>query len=443
MVLRCFANKANKANNVKNIMGITCKQKNLFLAKMDKLFDFLVCQCKFVTCDDVKCSEDICDSVHISCDCLRKFKIPEMELEFVRDQRQKSGLQGHILMMSVDKEEVERLNKQERRKPKTKQMNTEDSEDREPMTLNEENYDDYENPNLDPDFSVNEPRNREKDNLHHNQNRINLDDFVAEVMRYGISDRAAAALHNSTLRTHNIIKDGNDKFAVDKNKIRRSRESYAAKQKANQVKVVEDSGGLQCLGADGKRNQKTRKRVVQIINGEEVEKTVVGPQEHIVYTIEPEGEYLCHSEIPHGKGDGRGLADDFLDVIAEHKCNNSLVAVVADGTATNTGWKNGFMAHLERDLQRNLLWLICMAHGNELPLRHLFDHLDGGYGTSGLPASRGHLERHVQEIFTLKMLCNLKLFLHQCQPWGIRYGRTCQETSRSCTDILRPLRQVL
>jgi hypothetical protein len=148
------------------------------------------------------------------------------------------------------------INKQERRKPKTKQMNTEDSEDREPMTLNEENYDDYENPNLDPDFSVNEPRNREKDNLHHNQNRINLDDFVAEVMRYGISDRAAAALHNSTLRTHNIIKDGNDKFAVDKNKIRRSRESYAAKQKANQVKVVEDSGGLQCLGKETRRLEK-------------------------------------------------------------------------------------------------------------------------------------------------------------------------------------------
>jgi hypothetical protein len=93
-----------------------------------------------------------------------------------------------------------------------------------------------------------------------------------------------------------------------------------------------------------KRNQKTRKRDVQIINGE-VEKTVVGHQEHIVYTIEPEGEYVCHSKIPHG---GRGLADDFLDVIAEHKSNNSLVAVVDYGTATNTVWKNGFMAHLEK-----------------------------------------------------------------------------------------------
>ena len=59
------------------------------------------------------------------------------------------------------------------------------------------------------------------------------------------------------------------------------------------------------------------------------------------------------------------------------------MAVVADGTNTNTGWRSGFIALVERDLKRNLLWLICQAHGNELPLRHLFAKSDGGHGTSG------------------------------------------------------------
>ena len=373
-----------KSNCIKNNKGITTKQKKLFSAKIDKLFDLLICQCKFINCNDIHCSDDECEKVHIDCNCERKFKIPEMELQFVRDQREKTGLHGQMMMMDIDKEEVERLNKQEKRKPKSKK--TSEPEVIEPQMETGGDPEDCDNPDVDPDFTA---KITEKGN--HNQNRVNLDDFVAEVMRYGISDRAAAALHNSTLRVHGIIIDGEDKLAVDKSKIRRSREAYSAKQKANQAREVTNIGSLQCLGSDGKRNKKTRRKVIQIINGKEVIKNVVGSEEHIVYTMEPNGSYLCHSEIPSGKGDGRGLADDFVDVLAEYKCRDSLVAVVADGTATNTGWKNGCLAHLERDLQKNLLWLICMAHGNELPFRHLFDHFDGGFGTSGPNSFHGPL----------------------------------------------------
>ena len=74
---------------------------------------------------------------------------------------------------------------------------------------------------------------------------------------------------------------------------------------------------------------------------------------------------------------------------SEHDAKESLLAVVADGTATNTGWKDGMIAHFERDLGRPLLWLICQLHGNELPLRHLFDQCDGGFGTSGPDSFKG------------------------------------------------------
>ena len=69
----------------------------------------------------------------------------------------------------------------------------------------------------------------------------------------------------------------------------------------------------------------------------------------------------------------------------------SLVAVVADGTGTNTGWKDGMLAHVERILQALLLWLICQLHGNELGLRHVFTHCDGGHGTSGPDSFKGPL----------------------------------------------------
>ncbi|GBP05516.1 Kynurenine formamidase [Eumeta japonica] len=44
---------------------------------------------------------------------------------------------------------------------------------------------------------------------------------------------------------------------------------------------------------------------------------------------------------------------------------------------TNTSKFNGVIRLFERRLQRPLQWIICMLHLNELPLRHLFDYLDG------------------------------------------------------------------
>ena len=96
--------------------------------------------------------------------------------------------------------------------------------------------------------------------------------------------------------------------------------------------------------------RKTKTTVIEIVNGKQIEKKKVAPEEHITYTIEPSGNYLTHSVIQAGKGTGRDLADDFLDVLAENKSSRTIEAVLADGTAVNTGWKDGFISHVERDL---------------------------------------------------------------------------------------------
>ena len=71
------------------------------------------------------------------------------------------------------------------------------------------------------------------------QNRNNIENYISEVERYGISDRAAASLFNAAQRDLKIITDGKDKDAVDKYKIRRSRTSYRLNKKAKMKKKVE------------------------------------------------------------------------------------------------------------------------------------------------------------------------------------------------------------
>ena len=46
-------------------------------------------------------------------------------------------------------------------------------------------------------------------------------------------------------------------------------------------------------------------------------------------------------------------------------------------TAVMTGKNKGFIASLETLIGIPLQWVICFLHLNELPLRHVFQNLDG------------------------------------------------------------------
>ena len=212
--------------------------------------------------------------------------------------------------------------------------------------------------------------------------------YVAECVRYQVSDRAAIALYNTALKTIDCLETNK---IVDKSKYRREKAKFGARQKEKHEAANKD--GISCIGSDGKRNKKTRVREVQIINNKEVEKYTRKTQEHIVYTSEPGGHYLDHSEIDKGKGTGKDLAEDFFEILVENNSVDTLEAVLCDGTNTNVGNRTGMLCFLER----KLLWLICQLHGNELPLRHVFDDLDGGMGTSGPNSFNGPLGKACTE----------------------------------------------
>ena len=369
------------------------KKKKHFNDSLDRVFDLVICQCELVDCDE---EDHKCGGVHVICNCVKKDKIPKMELAWLKDQRTKIGTKGEKFIMGrVDRKEA-KLHKKKVIKDENKNAATEskNSKAKELIKAQEHARKGFEAESANAEEPLTEEdtesefkrnlRGGRGQNIDHNQNRTNLDFFIAEVVRYGWSDRAAAAGYNAALKSIGALTDGDDKLAVDKNKIRRSRDVFAAKQKGKHKTKIELTGGLKCIGADGKRNKKTKQKEVQIINGIETVKVVTKSQEHIAYTIEPEGSYLTHSEISAKKGTGLGLAEDFLDVLIENNSESTLEAVVCDGTNSNTGWKDGMLSHLERKLNppRPILRLVCQAHGIELSLRALFSLCVGGFGTS-------------------------------------------------------------
>ncbi|GBM19981.1 hypothetical protein AVEN_77906-1 [Araneus ventricosus] len=44
---------------------------------------------------------------------------------------------------------------------------------------------------------------------------------------------------------------------------------------------------------------------------------------------------------------------------------------------TNNGWMNRAIHRIEKHVGHLLQWSICLLHFNELPFRHIFQHIDG------------------------------------------------------------------
>ena len=54
-----------------------------------------------------------------------------------------------------------------------------------------------------------------------------------------------------------------------------------------------------------------------------------------------------------------------------------MIHLSGDSTNSNTGWKKGVMAWLEKKIGKKMHWNVCQLHTNELGLRHLVVKLDG------------------------------------------------------------------
>ena len=66
---------------------------------------------------------------------------------------------------------------------------------------------------------------------------------------------------------------------------------------------------------------------------------------------------------------------DYLESVGVSTADTEILG--ADGTTVNTGHLNGSMRNMELRLGRPLQRAVCTLHQAELPLRKMFEHLDG------------------------------------------------------------------
>lgn len=81
---------------------------------------------------------------------------------------------------------------------------------------------------------------------------------------------------------------------------------------------------------------------------------------------------------------------------------DELIAICSDGEPTNTGTSGGIIRRFEEHLGREVHWAICLLHFNELPLRHLYNHIEGSIA-KGPRAATGPLARKLDICHTLQV----------------------------------------
>jgi hypothetical protein len=164
-------------------------------------------------------------------------------------------------------------------------------------------------------------------------------------------------------------------LAVDSHKMKRAREKVmSAASETEDARAQEET--IRAIGYDG-RKDKTR-AMVPDSRGQLHPRMI--KEEHISVTAEPSGRYLSHftpDPAVHPDKPAKMVAKGVYNILEQAKALETTDTVAGDSYNGNTGWKGGSNAHLERMLGRKLHWAVCLAHTNELPLRHLIEQLDG------------------------------------------------------------------
>ena len=380
---------------------VNAREKESFVGSLDCLFNILRCECDFVTCADAKqkCLEENCQKVHINCTCPITSKIPKLELEFIRDQRSKSGSKGKLQMGLGDAKETSRIAKATKRKElelarkekknEKKRKEEEDLEERarreEEERKEEEKEESYHSkgeasmPEMDVDASYsNERVERAVRSKNHTQNRTPLPTLAQSITRGNVSVREAAIIATSTLIDYNIITPTDRSQIITPDKIQREVTKY---RESVADLVVEEQSPIKCILFDG-RNDHTR-----VVLEDEAGKRYPGfrMEEHVTLTSEPGGDYVAHLS-PAAK-DAETIADELYMFIVDHAIDKTLEYIGGDSVVVNTGTFKGIMRRIEEKLGRRLMRIVCELHTNELPFRHIIEELDGP--TSGATSFSG------------------------------------------------------
>ena len=189
-----------------------------------------------------------------------------------------------------------------------------------------------------------------------NLNLMNLKTVALEADRYSVSSTVAAAIVNALLIDLNLINECDKDMIVTTMKIHNARTKYRTEKVCEND--IANMGAVELVGFDGK---KTDGRC--IVEGKKRKQV----NDYYTFTNQ-KGEYLTHRMI-EGRSTSANIASEIKEVVESYKSEEVVEAIASDGTVVNTGHIAGAIVLTEQHLGRNLHWLICLLHENELPLR--------------------------------------------------------------------------
>ena len=439
-------------------------QKTELEKRLDMLLDPLFCTCSpIVLCKEIGCqgpkATPSCNlGAHLpSCSCPREKKIPQIELQFVKSQREKKSEKDGMQMSLEDFKEDARQKKAASRKEKEKQgietqtvkMKTKEIElqervkEHESVILEEEGGGgEEENIKRGENEAIGGQEKGPEGDIESGENKRNTMSITRTAqtsMRYELSVRSTAALCTAFLG--DLIENGELSpskwtLAMDPSKLQKARNKVleeALEQGARQTE--EDS--IKSIMFDS-RIDETKVRQYDEETGRHYSR--IKKEDH--YTItDGDGRFLVHITKPE-KTDKEEEAADAGDDTAEsgddassgepeerqkkqkpaevvarlvydwlktHGLHTTLQFLACDSTNSNTGWRAGIIAWLEKLLGSKVTWLICQLHTNELGLRHLFQYLDGKTDSkTGWSGPLGKLLKSVDSLernYSFKKIC--------------------------------------
>lgn len=160
--------------------------------------------------------------------------------------------------------------------------------------------------------------------------------------------------------------ESDSKMVFDRKKVKRARLRQRALSLDHHRNIIAESD-LIAFYFDGKKDK------TKIPDGHNFKITT---EEHISILQEPGSLYIDHATPTSSDADA--IVEAVRNSFAEASISmDKLCAIGCDGTAVNTGIRNGVVRKFEMRLQRPLQWIVCLLHANELPLRHMIRELDG------------------------------------------------------------------
>ena len=227
--------------------------------KLDRLFDITRCRCPVMTCDQTGECNGCAVRAHVKCVCPRDQKLPEIELAFLKAQREKVGEISAYQMGPHDVKETARQRKTLKRKEVDKER-----EERQLKKQREESKQDLQliDDEIKDDTTVEEDETEEAGpssvSEHEippstsSRNNMRIDNIALASIRYGVSATATAAIATAALQDARVITTEDTSRVIDRSKVARAKSRM---MKETQLETATSENDIPCVFFDGRQDQ--------------------------------------------------------------------------------------------------------------------------------------------------------------------------------------------